>query len=137
MADRVRKVAYFKIRTSNKMGEGSRILEGLQDAGVNLLVFSGFPRGGQAQIDFVPGNTGNFLKAARKLGLKPSKKKVGFLVQGEDRIGAVGKIMKKLGDAKINVTAIDAVCAGKGRYAAILWVKPPKVSKAAKVLRAS
>ena len=137
MADRVRKVAYFKIRASNKAGEGSRILEGLQDAGVDLLVFSGFPRGGHAQIDFVPENTGKFLQAARRLGLKPSKKKVGFLIQGQDRIGAVGRMMKKLADARINVTAIDAICAGKGLYAAILWVKPPNVAKAAKALRAS
>src|SRR5512143_3907920 len=36
--------------------------------------------------------------------------------------------------AKINLTATDAVCAGMGRYGAILWVKPRDVKKAAKVL---
>ncbi|HEY5648537.1 MAG TPA: hypothetical protein VIU33_03495 [Nitrospiria bacterium] len=137
MADRVRKVAYFKVRASNSAGQGARLLEGLQEEGVNLLAFSGFPRNGRAQIDFVPENTGTFLKAARKLGLTLSKKKAGFLVQGQDRIGAVGKTMRKLADARINVTAIDALCAGKGRFGAILWVKPAKVSKAARVLRAS
>lgn len=45
--------------------------------------------------------------------------------------------MAKLGDAKVNVTAVDAVCAGAGRYGAILWVASKDVSRAAKVLGAS
>mgnify|MGYP000721217287 CR=1 FL=1 len=32
--------------------------------------------------------------------------------------------IKKLADLKINITAVDAVVAGKGRWGAILWVKP-------------
>ena len=33
----------------------------------------------------------------------------------------------KLAAAKINVTAVDAVCAGAGQYGAILWVAPRDV----------
>ena len=57
-----------------------------------------------------------------------------FLISGEDRPGAVAGLYEKLAAAKINVTATDAVCAGMGRYGAILWVKPRDVKKAAKVL---
>jgi predicted amino acid-binding ACT domain protein len=63
-------------------------------------------------------------------------KKTGFIVQGDDRPGAIAELMQKLADAKINVTAIDGVSAGAGRYGAILWVKPQNVGKAAKVLQA-
>lgn len=132
----VRKVGYFAASVSNSAGQGARILEALRSAKVNLLVFSGFPEGGRAQVDFVPAKTGPFLAAARKAGLKLRKKKVGFLVQGKDHVGAVAGIMKKLAAARINVTAINALTAGKGRFAAILWVKPNKVSKAARLLRA-
>jgi hypothetical protein len=45
--------------------------------------------------------------------------------------------MSKLADAGINITAIDAVAAGGGRYGAILWVKPAEVRKAAKALGAT
>jgi hypothetical protein len=38
--------------------------------------------------------------------------------------------------AKINVTAMDAVASGSGRYTAILWVKARDVKKAAGVLGA-
>ncbi|MBU2498393.1 MAG: ACT domain-containing protein [Proteobacteria bacterium] len=63
-------------------------------------------------------------------------KKTGFLVQGQDRTGAVAEVLKNLADAKINVTAVDAVSAGGGRWGAILWVKSKDVSKASKALKA-
>ncbi len=42
----------------------------------------------------------------------------------------------KLGANKINITAADAVAAGKKRYGMILWVKPKDYSRAARILRA-
>ena len=132
----VRKVAYFYIEAPNKPGEGAKVLAALRDAGVNLLAFSGFPRGRKAQIDFIPEDPALFKAAARKAGLKLSAAKTGFLIHGEDRPGAVAGIMGKLGDAGINVTAIDAVGAGEGCYGAILWVKSADVPKAAKALGA-
>jgi predicted amino acid-binding ACT domain protein len=62
--------------------------------------------------------------------------KKGFLVQGTDRVGAVHRHLKKLAEAGINVTAADAVAAGKGRYGMLLWVKPREYARAAKVLGA-
>src|SRR2546429_5597523 len=43
----------------------------------------------------------------------------------------------RLGSAKINVTAVTGVCAGMGRYGALLWVKPGAVNKAAAADRKS
>ena len=40
----------------------------------------------------------------------------------------------KLANAKINVTATDALTAGAGRFGAIVWVKARDVNRAAKVL---
>jgi hypothetical protein len=137
MSDMIRKVDYFYIEAADKPGEGARVLRALRDEGINLLAFSGFPQGPKAQIDFIPENPAAFEAAAKRAGLKLSAKKTGFLVQGEDRTGAVAEIMGKLADAKINVTAIDAVSAGGGRYGAILWVKPKDVVKAAQTLGTS
>ena len=134
MAGIVRKVDYFYITAPNRSGEGAKVLAALRDAGINLLAFSGFPRGQKAQIDFIPENAGAFKAAAKKIGLKLSAKKTGFLIQGEDQPGAVAGVVEKLSAANINVTAMDAVAAGEGRYGAILWVKPPYVGKAAKAL---
>ncbi|MCS6951422.1 MAG: hypothetical protein RMK57_10120 [Bryobacterales bacterium] len=138
MAEEIRRVDYYYVTVPDKPGEGARILAALHEAGVNLLAFSGFPAAARkAQLDFIPENPAAFAKAARKAGLKLSPKKSGFLIQGEDRPGAVAEVMGKLATAGINVTAIQAICAGAGRYGAILWVKSPDLRKASKALGVS
>ncbi len=134
MADTISRVDYFYIEIPNKPGEAARALTKLKDAGINLLAFTGFPKGQRAQLDFIPADPAVFVRAAKKAGWKLSAKKSGFLIQGEDRVGALADIMAKLADAKINVTAVDAVCAGMYRYGAILWVKPSDLKRAAKTL---
>jgi len=136
MAELVQAVDYFYIEIPNKAGEAFRTLSVLKQAGINLLAFSGFPSGRRAQLDFIPTDSQTFTKAARKAGFKLSAKKTGFLIQGEDRVGAMADVLEKLAKAKINVTAVDAVCAGGGRYGAILWVKPADRKRAAKALGA-
>jgi hypothetical protein len=137
MADTVQRVQYFYTEVPDKPGEGAKALSVLKEAGVNLLAFSGFPKGRRAQMDFIPTDQTAFKAAARKAKLKLVGPKTGFLIQGEDRVGAVAELMTRLADAGINVTAVDAVAAGTGRYGAILWVKPCDVNKAAKALGAS
>lgn len=136
MATTIRKTAYFSMKTPNRAGQGARLLSGLAAHGVNLLAFTGFPSAGGAQVDFVPYNVPKFTRAARKLGLKISKKKTVFLAQGADKAGAIAAICGKLSRAGINMVAMDAVVAGRGRFGAMFWVKPRDVAKASRVLRA-
>ena len=136
MSSTLRKVDYFYVMVPNTAGQGAKVLAGLAAQGVNLLAFSGFPSGGKGQLDLIPDNSAKFRRAAKKLKLKLSKKKTGFLVQGDDRVGAMTKVLGTLAKARINVTAMDAVTAGKGRFGAIFWVKPKAVAKAGRLLRA-
>lgn len=135
MADRVRKVDYFHVTVPDTPGQAAKVLAALAARGVNLLAFSGFPKGNKGQLDLVPEDSAALARAAKKLKLKLSKKKSGFLLQGTDRVGAMTKTLDTLAAAKINVTALDAV-AGGGHFAAIFWVKPKKFAKAAQLLRA-
>jgi hypothetical protein len=137
MADRVKKVSYCYMKVPNRAGQGEKVLGKLRDEGVNLLAYSGFPLGGgKAQLDFIPENMVTFRRLARNEGWRVSKVKKGFLITGSDQIGAVHRHVKKLSDAKISVTAADALAAGKGRYGMILWVNPNAYNRAAKVLNA-
>jgi hypothetical protein len=137
MADTVRLVEYFYITAPNKPGEGARALNTLKDVGVNLLAFSGFPQGRRAQLDFIPADPAAFKQAAKGAKWKVVGPKRGFLVQGDDRVGAVAELLERLGAAKINVSAIDALCVADGRYGAIFWVAPKDLKKAAALLGAS
>jgi len=136
MATTVRKTAYFSMKTPNRAGQGAKLLSALAAHGVNLLAFTGFPNAGGAQVDFIPYNVSKFTIAARKLGMKVSKKKTVFLARGTDKAGACAAVCSKLAQARINMVAMDAVAAGQGRFGAIFWVKPRDVARAARVLRA-
>jgi hypothetical protein len=137
MADRVRKVNYCYAKVASRAGQGAKMLAELKDEDLSLLAFSGFPAGGRkAQLDFVTDDMPGLRRVARKNGWRLSKPKKGFLVQGNDDAGVVYKHVRKLADKKINVTAADAVCAGKGRYGMILWVKPKDYNRAARALNA-
>jgi hypothetical protein len=137
MANRVRKVNYCYVKVSARPGQGAAVLDEVQKADVNLLAFSGFPIGGRkAQLDLVVDDMAGVRKVARQQGWRLSATKKAFLIQGDDRVGACHRQLKKLADRKINVTAVDAVAAGKGRYAMILWVKPKDYARAARALNA-
>lgn len=133
----VRKVDYFVMNVANRAGEAAGLLKELKKQRVNLLAFTGFPSGRGAQVDFIPANTAAFLRAAKKSGIRVGEKKTGFLIRGKDRAGALGTVLSRLAKARINVTAVDGVSAGGGRFGAMLWVKRKDIGRAARALRAS
>jgi hypothetical protein len=137
MADRVRKVSYCYTKVPNRAAQGVKMLDEMKKAGIDMVAFSGFPVGrGKAQLDFVTEDLTSLRRLAKKNGWRLSKTKKGFLIQGSDTEGAVARHIRKLADKRINVTAADAVAAGKGRYGMILWVKPKDYARAARTLKA-
>ncbi len=137
MAETIRIVDYFYTEVPDKPGEAARILGQLRDAGIYLLVFSGFPKGRKAQLDFVAPDTAAFRAAAKKTKVKLVGPKKAFLIYGDDRVGIGAELLGKLADAKINATATQAIVAGADRFGMILWVKQRDVKKAAKALGAA
>ena len=136
MLDTVRKLDYFAIQAPDRPGEGARLLAALKGNGVSLLALCGFPTGRKSQIDLVPEDAAALRAAAKKMKLALGARKTCFVIQGDDRVGALAETLQTLADAKINVTAIQAVCAD-GRYGAIIWVAPRDVKKTAALLGAS
>jgi hypothetical protein len=137
MADTVRGVEYYYVTVPDAPGEVKRILSALKDDGVNLVAFLGFPvGGGQSQIDLVPDDPASLREAAERAGVTLSEAKRAFLIQGDDRVGAVADTTAKLADANINVIAAAAAGAGAGRFGMILWVAPADYERAATALGA-
>jgi hypothetical protein len=136
MADTVRKVEYFSIHVPNTPAKAFGVLSTLVSAGIDLLACVGVSKGRRARIDVVPADTRRFKAAVKKAGLTFAPEKTGFMIQGRDRPGALSEHLRKLGDKEINVTGIDALSAGEGRWGAIIWVEDEAVRKAARVLSA-
>jgi hypothetical protein len=137
MAATIQSAAYFKMTVPDKSGVAADLLGRLRDAGVDLLAFSGFPRGRAGQLDFVVRDAANFKAAAKRAGIKVTGPKLCFVIQGEDRPGAIADVLTTLAQRKINVRAMDAACAGEGRYGAILWVRARDHKRAAALLGAT
>jgi hypothetical protein len=137
MADTVRRVEYYYVTVSDEAGEGQRILSALKDNGVNLVAFLGFPLGGgRSQLDLVPEEPQQLRDAAEQEGVMLSETKRAFLIQGDDRVGAVADTLAKLAQANINLTAAAATGAGSGSYGMIVWVAPADYERAADALGA-
>src|SRR6266542_2652508 len=137
MADTVRRVEYFYVTVPDTPGEGAKILSGLKDNGVNLLAYLGFPAGsGESQLDLVPEDSESLRGFAEQTGLSLSEAKRAFLIQGDDRVGAVADTTAKLADAGVNIRAAAAAGAGSGRYGMILWVAPDDYEDAVRALGA-
>lgn len=137
MAVTVRKVDYFYVKVGDKPGQGYKIISLLKENEIDLVAFTAFPSArGQAQLDFIPKDPARLQSVAASARIKLTGPKKAFLVQGEDRVGAIAELHKKLADARINVYAGNGVADGTGRFGYIFWVKPKKFDEAAKVLGA-
>src|SRR5258708_29729473 len=124
MAETIRRMDDLYARVKGKPGQAAKIGEAVGVEGVGMVAFSGFRQGKKkSQVVFMPEDAKAFKKLAKKMGLDISKTKTGFLLQGDDKTGALSRVFGKLAKKKINVTAIDAVASGAGRYGAVLWVK--------------
>jgi hypothetical protein len=89
--------------------------------------------GGQSQV---PEDPASLRQAAEQVGITLSERKRAFLIQGDDRVGAVADATAKLAEADINLTAAAATGAEAGRYGMMLWVAPSDYERAATALGA-
>ena len=135
MTDEIVQFDYRYIVIDSDPSRAASIVDALSDAGINLLALSEFPlEDGKSQLDLVAESADALDTAAHELGLKLSQRKSGFLIRGQNRPNAIAEILKRLADARIAVTALQTISAGAGRFGALLWVKPPDVETASRVL---
>lgn len=135
MPELIKLVDYYYARVEDLPGSGRRLLEHISEHGVNVVAFTAFPLGaGFTQLDFVVDDDKELKQAAIDAGVTLVGPKKAFLIQGDDRIGALHEHHLKLSNAGISVLASNGVTDGRGRFGFMLWVKPEDVQKAARAL---
>ncbi len=138
MPYQISRIDYFHLTVPDKPEEGARVWAALQGAGVNLLGISVFPHGARkSQLDLIPEDSGALRKAAKTAGFRLGRKRTGFLIQGEDRPGAVADAANRLAAANIHMISAQVFCAGSGRCGGMLWVGAPDLRRAAAALGAT
>lgn len=129
------KLEYYSVVVPNKPGEGARLLTAFKEAGVNFIGIWGYPMGKtRSRIDLVAEDPALLKKTAKGLGVELGKKQTAFHITGEDHPGAVAEVLATLAAKQINVYAVQALCAGNGRFGAMIQVDADGVRKAARVL---
>ena len=129
------KLELYSVVIPNKPGEGEKLLSSFTKAGVNFVGIWGYPLGKKrSRIDLVPEDPSLLKKVAKGLKIDLGAKQIVFHVTGEDHPGAVAEVLAKLAAKGINVHAVQALCAGSGRYGAMVQVESESVKKAARAL---
>ena len=131
----IRRVEYFHATVRDSVGAGYRLLSELAEEGVNLVAFNAVPIGPTTvQMMLFPEQPEQLVRAASKAGLSLTGPQPALLVQGDDRLGALAEIHRKLSDAGVDVYSATAVTSGEGSYGYLIYVKSDDVEKAAATL---
>jgi len=131
----VRSVEYFYTRVEDEPGRAYGLLANLESEYINLLAFSAVPYGpNHVELTIFPDRSEDFERVARKLGWVLTGPQHACLIQGDDHLGALAEIHKRLRDANVNIYASTGVTDGEGRYGYVIYVKEEDHQAAARAL---
>lgn len=135
MSVTIRRVEYFHATVRDEPGAAYGILTGLAGADVNLLAFHAVPVGAElTQLTLFPDHVDRLARAAEAIPLSLTGPYRAFLIQGDDRLGALVDHHRRLSDANIGVFASSGVADGRGGYGYVLYVRGEDVEAASAIL---
>lgn len=137
MADQARLVYSYSTSVPDEPGQAFKVLATLVSAGINLLGCSGTQGDSGARIDVVPDDAAAFAALVERAALGFRRQKAGFLIQGDDRPGALADHLSRLADIGVNVGGVHGLAAGAGRWSAIVWIADRDLEAAARALAAT
>ncbi|MGD8395600.1 MAG: hypothetical protein PVF43_09005 [Candidatus Eiseniibacteriota bacterium] len=126
---------YFRATIRDTPGATYQLLHKLAEEKVNMLAFRAIPMGPEvAQVEIFPEVPQNLIRAARSHDFELSGPFSAFLIRGDDQLGALTEIHRKLYDSDINVYTASGVTDGRGGFGYIVYVRPEDYLRAAQVL---
>jgi hypothetical protein len=135
MSMTIRRVEYFHATVKDQPGEAYKLLSRLATDEVSLLAFNAVPVGPeQTQLVIFPESVPSLARTAEKAGLVLTGPQRAFLIQGDDQLGALVELHRKLADARVNVYASSGVTDGRGGYGYVLYVRSEHFEDAAAAL---
>jgi hypothetical protein len=131
----VRSVEYFYTRVVDTPGRAYELLVRLASEEINLLAFSAVPYGpNHVELTIFPDRSEDFRRVAAKFGWTLVGPQHACLIQGDDQLGALAEIQKRLLDAGVVIYASTGVTDGEGHFGYVIYVKEEDHQTAAKAL---
>jgi hypothetical protein len=128
---------YFNTRIQDVPGKAYEVLAQLASEEINVLAFSAVPFGpNHVELTIFPDKSDNFLALAAHLGWTLTGPQHACLVQGDDQLGALAEIQKKLAEAGVSIYASSGVTDGRGHYGYVIYFKEGDHKIAARALGA-
>ncbi len=135
MKARIRSVPYYYARIEGDPDQAYTWLEELASAKVDLLAFSALPYGpNHVEVTLFPVDRRELERSALARGVELVGPYHAFLIQGDDRLGALAEIHKDLRDTGVKVYASTGVTDGQGRFGYIVYVRELDFEAAERVL---
>jgi len=131
----IRAIDYYYVKVVDRPGEACRVLKELADHGVNLLVFHIIPgSAASTQLALFPEDVDNLVEALDGSGLDLNGPLRALLIQGDDELGALVEIHRRLYDAGINVASSSGITDGRMGYGYVVYLRPEDIDRAASLL---
>jgi hypothetical protein len=135
MAIKILKAQYFYTSVQDQPGEAYKLLGQLENIGVNLLAFTAIPMGEErTQFTLFPEDTNELQQAAENAGFTLDGPHAALIVQGDDELGALTDLHKKLYQANVNVYTSSGVTDGKGSFGYVVYIRAEEMDKAVSAL---
>ncbi len=124
MAITARVVEYFYTRLQDEPNQAYELLTLLASEGINVLAFSAVPFGpNHVELTIFPESAASLQALAKRSGWTLTGPQHAILVQGDDHLGMLAAIHKKLQDAGTSVYASSGVTDGHGHYGYLIYTK--------------
>jgi hypothetical protein len=137
VAINVRAVEYFYTRVENEPRKAFELLARLASEEINLLAFSAVPFGpNHVELTIFPDRTADFQALSARSGWSLIGPQHAILIQGDDQLGALAEIHKRLQDAGVRIFASSGVTDGQGGYGYLIYTQEGDHLAAAKALSA-
>jgi hypothetical protein len=124
MAITVRAIEYFYTRVQNEPSQAYELLARLASEDINVLAFSAVPFGpNHVELTIFPEHAASLQALAGKSGWTLTGPQHAILIQGDDHLGTLAEIHKKLQDAGVRVYASSGVTDAHGHYGYVIYTK--------------
>jgi hypothetical protein len=124
MAITVRAVEYFYTRVLNETSQAYELLAQLASEDINVLAFSAVPFGpNHVELTIFPEDAAKFKALAAQAKWAITGPQHALLIQGDDKLGTLADIHKKLSEANVRTYASIGVTDGRGGYGYVIYTK--------------
>jgi hypothetical protein len=131
----IRPVRYYYASVHDDDAGAPRILNQLEEVGVNLLAFAVVPSSSsEIQFAIVPEDPGKLAAEAARAGVPLEGPHHAFLVQGDDHLGELASVHRRLLAANVDIYSSSGVSDGRGSFGYIVFVREDQFASAVEAL---